>query len=70
MDFRAGKTIREEIGGDYEALRLGNGYDHNWVLKNDGKFAKVAQAAGEKSGIVMEVWTDLPGNADVYGEFP
>ncbi len=61
MDFRAGKTIGEEIGGDYEALRLGNGYDHNWVLKNDGKFAKVAQAAGEKSGIVMQVWTDLPG---------
>ena len=34
---------------------------HNWVLKNNGKFDKVAQAVSEKSGIVMEVWTDLPG---------
>ncbi len=61
MDFRTEKTIGKEIGQDYEALRLGNGYDHNWVLKNEGKFAKVAQATGEKSKIVMEVWTDLPG---------
>lgn len=61
MDFRKLKAIGEEIDSDYEATRFGQGYDHNWVLKNNGKFAKVAEAAGEKSGIVMEVWTDLPG---------
>ena len=61
MDFRNPRALGEGINEDYEAIRFGNGYDHNWVLKNDGKFVKVAQAVSEKSGIVMEVWTDLPG---------
>ncbi len=61
MDFRAPRVLGDGIYEDYEALRFGNGYDHNWVLKNDGKFVKVAQAVSKKSGIVMEVWTDLPG---------
>lgn len=61
MDFRSPYAIGERIDADYEATRLGGGYDHNWVLKNDGKFAKVAEAADENSGIIMEVWTDLPG---------
>nr|WP_122642579.1 aldose epimerase family protein [Luxibacter massiliensis] len=61
MDFRDGQQIREGIDADYEAIKFGGGYDHNWVLKNNGKFAKVAEAAGDKSGIRMEVWTDMPG---------
>lgn len=61
MDFRMSRALGEAIDADYEAVRLGKGYDHNWVLKNNGKFDKVAQAVSEKSGIVMEVWTDLPG---------
>ena len=61
MDFRMPRALGEAIDADYEAVQLGKGYDHNWVLKNNGKFDKVAQAVSEKSGIVMEVWTDLPG---------
>lgn len=61
MDFRTPRALGDGIYEDYEALRFGNGYDHNWVLKNDGKFVKVAQVVSKKSGIVMEVWTDLPG---------
>ena len=61
MDFRMPRALGEAIDADYEAVRLGKGYDHNWVLKNNGKFDKVAQAVSEKSGIVMEVWTELPG---------
>ena len=61
MGFRMPRALGEAIDADYEAVRLGKGYDHNWVLKNNGKFDKVAQAVSEKSGIVMEVWTDLPG---------
>lgn len=61
MDFRKMHAIGDEIDADYEAVRFGGGYDHNWVLKNNGKFVKVAQAEGEKSGIIMEVYTDLPG---------
>lgn len=61
MDFRKTKALSLEIGADYEPLRFGGGYDHNWVLKNNGRFAKVAEVNSEKTGIRMEVYTDLPG---------
>ena len=61
MDFRTDKTIGKDIGVDYEPLVFGKGYDHNWVLKNEGKFDKVAEVAGDESGIHMSVLTDLPG---------
>ena len=61
MDFRKGKKIGGEIDADYEPLRFGSGYDHNWVLKNGGKFDKAAEVVSDASGIAMEVYTDLPG---------
>lgn len=61
MDFRIDKTIGKDIEADYEPLVFGKGYDHNWVLKNEGKFDKVAEVAGDESGIHMSVLTDLPG---------
>ncbi len=61
MDFRGGKVIGAEIDSDYEPLKFGCGYDHNWVLKNNGSFDKVAEVVSDGSGIVMEVYTDLPG---------
>lgn len=61
MDFRQGKVLGQEIDNDYEPLRFGGGYDHNWVLKNKGGFAKVAEVASDRNGIRMEVYTDLPG---------
>lgn len=69
MDFREGRVIGKDINADYEAIRLGHGYDHNWVLKNDGKFEKVAKVVSAKSGIVMEVSTDLPGMQIYTGNF-
>ena len=61
MDFRSTKELGAEIDAAYEPLILGNGYDHNWVLKNEGRFDKVAEVAGDESGIHMSVLTDLPG---------
>ena len=61
MDFRTDKTIGIDIEADYEPLVFGKGYDHNWVLKNEGEFDKVAEVAGDESGIHMSVLTDLPG---------
>ena len=57
------------IYDDYEALNHGMGYDHNWVLNNDGKFAKVAEMHSDESGITMEVYTDLPGMQLYTGNF-
>ena len=58
MDFRTKKKLGRDIYDDYEALNYGMGYDHNWVLNNDGKFAKVAEMHSDESGITMEVYTD------------
>lgn len=69
MDFRKGRVIGTDIDSSYEAILLGQGYDHNWVLKNNGKFVKVAEAVGDKSGIIMEVYTDLPGIQVYTGNF-
>ena len=68
MDFRKSKKVEKEIGEDYIALKYGNGYDHNWVLNGDG-FRKVASAYSEKTGIKMEVFTDLPGMQFYSGNF-
>ena len=61
MDFRTKKKMGKDIHADEEAIRFGKGYDHNWCLNNNGKFAKIAEMTGKSSGITMEVYTDLPG---------
>ena len=62
MDFRVKKPVGKDIEADYEALVLGGGgYDHNWCLNNNGKFAKVIEMSSDVSGITMEAYTDLPG---------
>lgn len=69
MDFRVKKTVGRDIEESYEALVFGKGYDHNWCLNNQGKFAKVAEMSSELSGITMEVYTDLPGVQIYTGNF-
>ncbi|MDD2978713.1 MAG: galactose mutarotase [Hespellia sp.] len=69
MDFNIAKPIGRDIDTEYEAIRFGLGYDHNWVLKKPHSFRKVAEAVGEQSGIVMEVYTDLPGMQLYSGNF-
>lgn len=62
MDFTEMKAIGRDIEADYEPLKFGCGYDHNWVLNHPaGELALSAKACDEKSGRVMEVYTDLPG---------
>lgn len=68
MDFRSYKAIGKEIGADYEALTLGQGYDHNWALRGTGLRA-VAGMRSKETGIVMEVLTDLPGMQFYTGNF-
>lgn len=61
MDFRQKKLLGQDVDADYEALNLGHGYDHNYVLNNKGTYGKVAEMSSERTGITMEVYTDLPG---------
>lgn len=69
MDFTKSKTIGRDIENDYEAIKFGLGYDHNWVLNNQGGFEKIAEVTGDISKITMEVYTDLPGVQLYTGNF-
>lgn len=62
LDFTKKKRIGEEIGADYEQLKLVQGYDHNFVLDGaDGTMREIAEAEDPKSGRKMKVFTTLPG---------
>jgi aldose 1-epimerase len=62
MDFRTLKAIGDDIDSNYEPLRLAEGYDHNYVLDISGsEVDKVAELVDDKSGRIMEIFTDMPG---------
>ena len=66
MDFRAPKTIGSGIHDPL--LKPFGGYDNNFCLDGSG-LRKVAEAAGDKSGIVMDVETTLEGVQLYTGNF-
>ena len=70
MDFRVAKAIGKDIDADYEQLRNGHGYDHNWVLDTSGDDNVVAAALySPVSGIELKVYTDEPGIQVYAGNF-
>ncbi|MBP5516842.1 MAG: galactose mutarotase [Bacteroidales bacterium] len=70
MDFRVSKPVGRDIDSDYEQLRLGKGYDHNWVLNTCGSLERpCARLESPISGIVMEVYTTSPGMQVYTGNF-
>ncbi len=64
LDFRKPARIGARIQADYEPLRFGKGYDHNFILSGKpGKAGQPRLAAKLKdpvSGRAMEVWTTEP----------
>lgn len=68
MDFRKFKKIGKEINAEYPPLRSAGGYDHNMVLNKKG-YRRVAAMRSAKTGILMEVFTDLPGMQFYTGNF-
>ena len=71
FDFRKPTAIGERINADDEQLKLGKGYDHNFVLiKNRPNGLTLAARAEEPaSGRVLEVWTTEPGIQLYTGNF-
>lgn len=62
MDFRTPTSIGARIEDDFEQLKLGHGYDHNYVVDGPvGTLRPAARAFSSKTGIVMETETTLPG---------
>ncbi|MBP3303305.1 MAG: galactose mutarotase [Muribaculaceae bacterium] len=63
MDFTSFKTIGRDINADFEALRIGKGYDHCWVVDGygEGRLLPVAELRGPVSGRSLLVETTQPG---------
>lgn len=69
FDFRKPATIGARINVANEQLVNGKGYDHNYVLNSHNSRTAVARVKGDKSGIVMDVYTDEPGLQFYSGNF-
>lgn len=62
MDFRTPTVIGVRIDDDFEQLRRGNGYDHNYAVDHwDGSLRPAALVSSPITGISMLVETTQPG---------
>ncbi|WP_077155549.1 aldose epimerase family protein [Bacteroides bouchesdurhonensis] len=71
MDFRVATPVGLRIDDyDFEQLKNGHGYDHNWVLNAKGDVTrKAATLQSPKTGIVMDLYTSEPGVQVYAGNF-
>ena len=71
FDFTNSTAIGARIDQDDQQLKLGRGYDHNWMLNNGtpGSLFLAAQAYDPHSGRVLEVLTTEPGIQLYTGNF-
>lgn len=69
FDFTAGKAVGRDINAADQQLRNVNGYDHNFVLDPAQGLRRCARLTGDRSGVVMETWTEKPGVQLYTGNF-
>jgi aldose 1-epimerase len=70
FDFLTAHAIGERINQDEEQLKLGNGYDHTWIINGRPGTLRLAGTAYEAtSGRTMQVWTTEPGMQFYTGNF-
>ena len=71
MDFRTPMPVGERINDfGFVQLKNANGYDHNWVLNAKGDInRRAASLKSQKTGIVLDVYTNEPGVQVYAGNF-
>lgn len=71
MDFTEATAIGERVEADFEALKLGGGYDHAWVLNEtpDEDLSKAAKVKDPQTGRVLEISTNQPAIQFYGGNF-
>ena len=69
FDFRIAKFIGRDIEADHPQLKIGRGYDHNFVLRHPDLEHPSAILESPQSGIRMEVLTTAPGIQLYTGNF-
>lgn len=71
FDFRKATATGARIDQDDEQLKLGGGYDHNFVIRRsaDAGESLAARVVEPTTGRVLEVWTTEPGVQFYTGNF-
>lgn len=72
FDFRSGRIIGDSLTSQHSQIKLGNGYDHNFVLSSpveENGLRKAAVVTDHQSGRVMTVYTTEPGLQFYAGNF-
>jgi aldose 1-epimerase len=70
LDFRKPTAIGSRINQDDEQLKLGSGYDHNFIInKPSGELGLCARVYDYSSGRVLEVSSTEPGIQFYTGNF-
>ena len=69
FDFRTAKAIGSDIGADDGQLRVGHGYDHNYVLNNPGLSHPAAVLTSPLTDISLKLFTTAPGLQLYTGNF-
>ena len=68
FDIRTAKAVCRDMGDPDEQMQKFLGYDHNFAIDGRG-YRKCATLCGEKTGIVMETYTDRPAVQLYTGNF-
>ena len=71
LDFKKSIKIGNRINSDFYQIRYADGYDHNYIINNyePNKIRKAATLKSNKTGLKMDVKTDLPGIQFYSGNF-
>ena len=69
FDFKAPLEIGSRINDNNVQLKNGKGYDHNYVLNKHTIDTPVVTVIGDKTGLVMKVFTTEPGIQFYSGNF-
>lgn len=71
FDFTTAIKIGARVEADHLQLKYGKGYDHNYVLDKGITSTPelIAVAKGDKTGIIMEIFTTEPGVQFYGGNF-
>jgi len=70
LDFRMLTPIGNRIDEDYDQLKMGKGYDHNWVLNKSANELTIAAKVYEPTtGRTLDVYTTEPALQFYSGNF-
>ena len=70
FDLRQPSRIGNGLESDHEQIKLGSGYDHNFVIQNGGdRLIQAAKVSEPITGRIMDVFTTEPGIQLYTGNF-